>query len=565
MQNNKLFIYQLLPRLFGNSFSENKHNGSIEENGCGKFNDITDKVLRQIRENGYTHVWYIGVLAHASVTDYTAFGIPEEYPGIIKGKAGSPYAVRDYYDVDPDLAVDIHNRMDEFENLIKRTHKAGLKVIIDNVPNHVARNYRSVSKPDNVRDFGQDDNTSIAFSSKNNFYYIPGQLLEIQLSHVKKAECEYLEYPAKATGNDCFNSKPTHYDWYDTVKLNYGIDYPGGGTSHFNPVPDTWIKMRDIFIFWAKKKVDGFRCDMAEMVPLEFWQWLIPQVKAKFKEIIFLAEIYNPSAYRGFLGNNIFDYLYDKVGLYDVLRDVACGYRPSSDITFALNNVGDIQHKMLNFMENHDEQRIASDYFLKKGEKGKAAMIVTCTINTNPVMIHAGQEFGERGMDEEGFSGKNGRTTIFDYWSVDTIRRWNNNGKWNDEQLCKEEKELRDFYTGLIRICNKEMALSEGLFYDLMPYNYDNLKFDSTRLFAFLRGDGKDLLLIATNFDNEPKECTVNIPPHALSFFGIDNTGNGKITPLLNKASEVITFSSVFSLKMRLENNSGEIYRISFD
>lgn len=564
MHHNKLFIYQLLPRLFGNNATDNKFNGTIEENGCGKFNDITDNVLQQIKECGYTHVWYIGILAHASATDYTDFGIPIEYPEIIKGNAGSPFAVRDYYDVDPDLAINIPRRMSEFEDLIHRTHKVGLKVIIDYVPNHVARNYQSVSKPEGIPDFGEKDDIHVDFSPQNNFYYLPGQALEIQLPPDRLTGSTYKEYPAKATGNDCFTHRPTQYDWYDTVKLNYGVDYRNGRNSHFDPIPDTWMKMRDILLFWAEKEIDGFRCDMAEMVPLAFWQWVIPQVKNKFPGIIFLAEIYNPAAYRDFLGDNKFDYLYDKVGLYDVLRDVACGYRPASDITFALNNVGDIQHQMLNFLENHDEQRLASDYFLREGERGKAAMIVTCCVNTNPVMVYAGQEFGERGMDEEGFSGKNGRTTIFDYWSVDTLRRWNNHGKWNDQLLTGKERSLRDFYSRLIKLCNEEEALSKGLFYDLMAANYENPEFDSTRLFAFLRGFQKELLLVVVNFDRSVRECTVNIPAHAFAFFNKEDAAEGILSPLLHKENHKILFSFEYPFSIKLEPCTGEIYRISF-
>jgi len=564
MQHDKLFIYQLLPRLFSNGNSSNRFNGSITENGCGKFNDITDELLAQLKENGYTHVWYIGILAHASATDYTHHGIPRQFPEIVKGKAGSPYAVRDYYDVDPDLSEVVPDRMKEFESLIQRTRKAGLKVIIDNVPNHVARNYQSIAKPEGLRDFGEDDDPSVAFSPRNNFYYLPEQSLEIQFSEEEIKERIYREFPAKATGNDCFTNRPTRYDWYETVKLNYGIDYMGGGVTHFDPIPDTWEKMREVFLFWARKGVDGFRCDMAEMVPLAFWRWVIPQVKEYFPDILFVAEIYNPDAYRDFLDEDGFDYLYDKVGLYDTLRDVACGNRPSSDISFALNNVGDIQPKMLNFMENHDEQRIASDYFLKEGRKARAAMIVTACVNSNPVMIYAGQELGEKGMDEEGFSGKDGRTTIFDYWSPSTLRTWNNNGSWNDTSLTPEAIELRDFYRDLIRLCNKEKALSNGLFYDLMPPNYKNDAFDSASLFAFLRGDKNSLLLIVTNFSGHEKTCEVYIPAQAYEFFEQEGVGTDlTLTPLLSRKGRPRVISANHPLTISLSPEDGEIYRIS--
>ena len=564
MQKNKIFVYQILTRLFGNKNSRNKPHGTIEENGSGKFNDITDIVLNELKEAGYTHVWYIGALAHASATDYTEYGIPRQFPEIVKGKAGSPYAIRDCYDVDPDLAVNVKKRMQEFEELIARTHNAGLNVLIDFVPNHVARNYRSIAKPKHVEDFGEKDDTSVVFAPHNNFYYLPGQPLDLQFLRDKGIEVNYVENPAKATGNDCFANKPSEYDWYDTVKLNYGVDYLNERRRCFDPIPNTWKKMRDILFFWAAKDIDGFRCDMAEMVPLEFWKWVIPQIKAQFPDIIFFAEIYNPSVYRDFLADNTFDYLYDKVGLYDVLRDVACGYRPSSDITFILNAVGDIQHRMINFMENHDEQRIASDFFLKSGEKGKAAMIVTACINVNPVMIYFGQELGERGMDEEGFSGKDGRTSIFDYWSVDTVRRWNNNGKWNEELLTEEEIRLRKFYHKLIRLCNREKALREGLFYDLMYANYENPNFNSMKQYAFVRGDYKDFLLVIGNFSDEEEEVTVWIPDHAYDFFKVNQHERAIAVPLLAEEKFPIDFSWTNPLKVKIKANDGEIYKISF-
>lgn len=563
MKSQKIFIYQVLPRLLGNTQTANIQNGTIEENGCGKFNNITGKFLNQLRKNGYSHIWLIGALAHASATDYTKYGLPREYPEIVKGNAGSPYAVRDFYDVDPDLAVNVHKRMREFDAVVKRIHNAGMQVIIDFVPNHVARNYQSVSRPQGVEELGSNDDISVAFSPCNNFYYLPGEELEIQFSVKKMAEVAYRETPAKVTGNDCFTNRPTQYDWYETVKLNYGVDKQNGNVKHFSETPDTWIKMKDVLMFWADRKIDGFRVDMAEMVPLEFWQWVIPQVKKEFPGIIFIAEIYNPDAYRSFLAHDNFDYLYDKVGLYDVLRDVACGYRPSSDITFTLNNVGDIQHKMLNFIENHDEQRVASDYFLKNGNKGKAAMIVTACVNTNPVMVYFGQELGERGMDEEGFSGKNGRTTIFDYWSVDTVRRWNNNGKWNEALLTDEEKELKSFYATLLTLCNTEKALYAGRFYDLMSTNYDNCEFDSTKQFAFLRGVENELILVVVNFDNAEVEITVNIREHAFHFFGMVQSGNFTALPLLSNSRPGMGFSKNNPLKIKLSGNSGELFKIS--
>lgn len=563
MKTKKNFIYQILPRLFGNTQPNNQPNGTIEENGSGKFNDISDKALRAISNNGYTHIWLIGVLAHSSTTDYTAYGIPKEYPEIIKGKAGSPYAIRDYYDVDPDLAVNVAERMREFEELISRIHENGLKVIIDFVPNHLSRNYKSISKPHGMPDFGENDDTSVAFSPMNNFYYIPGEALDIQFSNKKDTQETFVENPAKVTGNDCFTSKPAQYDWYETVKLNYGVDYLNGHAKYFTKIPDTWKKMKEILLFWAQKQVDGFRCDMAEMVPVEFWRWVIPQVRHNYPRMMFIGELYNPNEYRNYLDEEVFDYLYDKVGVYDMLRDVACGYRPASDLSFALNAVGDIQDKMLNFLENHDEQRVASDYFLKSGEKARAAMVFTACLNTNPVMIFFGQEFGERGMDEEGFSGKNGRTSIFDYWTINTVSRWNNNGKWNDKLLTENEIELRDFYAKLLNVCHKEKALAQGGFYDLMSANYGNPDFNSARQFAYLRSDKKDILLVLANFDSQEVEVAVYIPEHAFHFFDVRVSDNCVAFPLLTRKKEKINFSHKQPFKTKIAAHSGEIFKIS--
>ena len=277
-EGRKVIIYQVLPRLFGNKNTTNRRWGSIQENGCGKMNDFSTSVLRHIKDMGVTHIWYTGVIRHATVTDYSSFGIPRQHPEVVKGKAGSPYAITDYYDIDPDLAEDVDHRMEEFEALIARTHEAGLKVIMDFVPNHVAREYKSICKPARVKDLGENDHKENHFDIRNNFYYCWGQPLV--LPHVAGQQQVYTEIPAKATGNDRFTNTPDRNDWYETVKLNYGIDYcdAGGRSEHFLPIPDTWNKMTDILLFWASKGIDAFRCDMAEMVPPAFWTWAIDKV-----------------------------------------------------------------------------------------------------------------------------------------------------------------------------------------------------------------------------------------------------------------------------------------------
>jgi glycosidase len=558
----KLFIYQVLPRLFGNSKSINKENGTLEENGTGKFSDFDNKALKEIKKMGFTHIWYTGVLEHASKTYYSALGIPKDHPDVVKGNAGSPYAIRDYYDVSPDLATAVEDRMKEFEELVERTHKNGMKVIIDFVPNHVARQYHSDAKPKKVKDFGEDDNTAVSFDPDNNFYYIPNQRLEPQFP-VQQGENAYIEYPAKATGNDCFSNRPSVNDWYETVKLNYGVDYANGRSSCFTPTPDTWLKIKDILLYWTAKGVDGFRCDMAEMVPVEFWNWVIPKVKMKNKSLIFIAEVYNPSLYQNYVHWGLFDYLYDKVDLYDTLRDITCGHKPASDITFCWQRIGELQPKMLNFLENHDEQRIASDFFAGDAFKAIPAMIVAATMNINPVMIYFGQELGEKGMDKEGFSGIDGRTTIFDYWSVDSVRSWRNNGVFGNSGLSKEQVELRKFYTQLIGIAKEEESINSGKFFDLMYANYENPEFDAAKQYVFLRSGKKEFSLIVVNFDNKPLEITIRIPSEAFDYMNIDPQRIKSAKELFSKKNFVLSSRWDKALYVHMEACSGKIIKFS--
>lgn len=562
MNDNKLIIYQVFTRLFGNNNTHCIHNGSIQENGCGKFADFTTKALEEIKKLGTTHVWYTGVIHHASQTDYTEYGISRDHPAVVKGKAGSPYAIKDYYNVDPDLATDVNKRMEEFEELIDRTHKTGLKVIIDFVPNHVARQYKSISKPEGVKDLGEDDDTNQAFSAYNNFYYIPKTPFKAQFDMTAGINESYYEYPAKATGNNQFTPNPTLNDWYETVKLNYGVDYQNGGTYHFDPIPDTWIKMRDILLFWAGKKIDGFRCDMTEMVPVEFWAWTIPQIKEKYPDILFIAEIYKPDEYRNYLNEGGFDYLYDKVGLYDTLRYVTSGYESATSITQCWQNLGDLSPKMLNFLENHDEQRIASDFFAGNGYKGRSAMIVSACMGTNPVMIYFGQEFGERGMDNEGFSGRDGRTTIFDYWSVSTVRKWRNGGKFDGKALFKETAVLQEFYTKLLNLCRTEKAISKGQFFDLTYANVNGWRYNEHRQFSFMRKYEREVLLIAVNFDMSPVNIAINIPSHAFSFLDIPQKEEYTAINLLTDEEENISLLPYKSTDVSLEGMNGKILKI---
>lgn len=563
MKTNKILIYQVLPRLFGNENTTNKENGTIEENGVGKLSAFNDKALSEIKKMGFTHIWYTGLLEHATKTDYSQYGILTDHPDVVKGNAGSPYAIKDYYDISPDLAENVNDRIAEFKALVERTHKNDLKLIMDFVPNHVARQYHSDAKPKKVKDFGETDDNTKCFMPNNNFYYIPGQKLELQFD-VQQTGNVYFESPAKATGNDNFSNRPGINDWYETVKLNYGVDYIDGHKKYFTPIPDLWHKMRDILLYWAAMGIDAFRCDMAEMVPVEFWQWVIKEVKTKHKSLIFIAEIYKPEEYGMYIDAG-FDYLYDKVGLYDTLRDVICGYRPTSDITFAWQRLNGLDQKMLNFLENHDEQRITSDFFVGDPIKALPGMVVSATMNTNPVMIYFGQELGERGMDKEGFSGLDGRTTIFDYWSVESIRNWRNGGKFGVTKLNKEQVELRKFYIKLMQLCNEEEAIRSGQFYDLMYANYENDDFDSAKLFAFTRSTKKELLFIIVNFSDQDLNTTTVLPHEMFDFLQFDSQQVKEAKELLSGKKMSIDKLWPNRLIMNVKAHSSKIIKFSIN
>lgn len=541
----KPIIYQLLPRTFTNYNDTRRHNGTLQENGCGTLNAITPKALRAIRDLGATHVWYTGVIRHATAQYNT--------PAIVKGKAGSPYAITDYYDIDPDLCENKRQRMKEFTDLVERSHKANLRVIIDFVPNHVAREYHSTCKPKGVEDLGATDNPTWAFSPLNNFYYIHEPFapqFDVQ---------GYTENPSRATGNDCFTAHPSKDDWYETVKLNYGVFYQNGGEQQFDPIPNTWHKMLHILLFWASKGIDGFRCDMAEMVPQAFWSWAIAQIKEQYPDILFIAEVYNPGLYRAYIAAG-FDYLYDKVGMYDYLRGVTSKNWPAEGITQQWQAVDDIRDHMLYFLENHDEQRIASGFFCGRGICAEPAMIVAATLGSNPVMIYAGQELGEKGMDAEGFSGMDGRSTIFDYWGIKSLQAWSNHGKFDGAGLDEEQSTLRLFYRNLLRLSRTEKAITHGEMYDLEYAQGEG--FNKHEQYAYIRKYKQQIILVILNFDDRQRDISVRIPQEAFAHLQQPEYAMVQATDLLTGTEYTFPFSAHTPVCLTLPAWKGVILKI---
>ncbi len=590
-KSQKKVVYQVFTRLFGNLNQTNKPWGTKEENGVGKFADFTEVALDEIKKLGVTHIWYTGVPHHALVGDYTKYGISNDDPDVVKGRAGSPYAVKDYYNVNPDLAVDPANRLAEFEALIDRTHKAGLKLLIDIVPNHVARRYQGKTNPPGVRDFGADDDTSVEYARDNNFYYIPNSSFKVPYSSEYKplggnaapgADGYFEETPAKWTGNGSRLAQPDINDWYETVKINYGIrpdgtkdfpELPAGYDekdykAHFNfwkdkSVPSSWIKFKDIALYWIAKGVDGFRFDMAEMVPYEFWSYMNSSIKMKNPDAFLLAEVYNPNEYRNYIKLGKMDYLYDKVDLYDKLKEVIQGKSLPDPITDIQNRFQDIEHHLLHFLDNHDEQRLASDAFAGTAEKGMPLMVLSATISSSPTMIYFGQEVGERGDLDSGF-GKPTRTTIFDYASVPAHWRWMNYGRFDGGELKESEKKLRDFYKRLLNFTLESEALM-GKFVELQSENRKQGDSYKPGLYAFARHSKNQKLIVVNNFSwVSEADFTLQVPESLIKVWKLKN-GSYSLTEKLygNSNSMLVVKDGKGTIALKLAPSESVILEVS--
>jgi len=560
--NHKIVIYQVFTRLFGNANTTNKPWGTVEENGVGKFMDFTPKALKEIKALGVTHIWFTGILHHDVIRDYTAYGISNDDPDVVKGRAGSPYAVKDYYSVDPDLAVDPAKRMEEFQALVQRTHEQGLKVIIDIVPNHVARNYHSITKPAGVKDFGETDDKSVVYARNNNFYYLPGESFKVPVLTEKPlggspnpmVDGKFDENPAKWTGNGSRLAQPKADDWYETVKINYGVrpdgtkdfeSLPDGyddkaTLAHYafwqgKSVPDSWLKFRDICLFWLKKGVDGFRFDIAEMVPVEFWSYLNSTIKKEYPKTILVAEVYNPSLVQSFIHVGKMDYLYDKVAFYDTLKKIIQGKAPADRLVKVQSNFANVEHHMMHFLENHDEQRVASPEFAGNAYKGKPAMVVSATISTSPTLIYFGQEVGEKGAENAGF-GKPSRTSIFDYIGVPAHQRWMNGGAFDGGKLSKEEKSLREFYKRLLNFTISSPALM-GKYQELQTCNREKSVGYSEKIFSFARWSLNQKLVIVAGFDaDRPNTFDLLLPTDLIRQWNLKD-GTYALTDRLNNSN----------------------------
>lgn len=516
----KSIIYQIFPRYWGDRAGKQKKGATLDENGCGKFSNIDRESLDYFKSLGVTHLWLTGIVRHA--TGESTGGCTASSPDWVKGRAGSPYAITDYYDVNPYLADKPERRMEEFKELLKRVHNAGLKVIIDFVPNHVARDYTSFTAlhpaPTGMPSLGSDDDKSVHWREENDFFYYPGTELKLPV----KSQT-YKELPALASGN-AYTAEPAVNDWYDTVKINYCDTHTG-----------TWDKMLDIVRFWAGMGVDGFRCDMVELVPADFFTWLIREIHKQYPEIVFIAEVYQKELYSKYIREVGFDLLYDKSGMYDTIRAIVQkntddsgvpveAWQSTRKITWNWQSLGDLQPYMLNFLENHDEQRFASDFFGKDAGNVFAALYASLYFNRASFMIYSGQEVGERGMYQEGFSGKDGRSTIFDWYTSDKVRKLWRYIHGDMKALDRKDVALLERYRSALTQATGNRAVISGSTYDLCYCNLSSDGFCVDRHFAFLRDCGDDTVLVACNFSNVDAEMELSIPEHAFQWLELNET-----------------------------------------
>lgn len=586
----KKVIYQVFPRLFGNTNTTNKPWGTITENGTGKFSDFSEKALLEIKDLGVTHIWYTGVPHHALITDYSSFDISIDDPDIVKGRAGSPYAVKDYYNVNPDLADNVENRLQEFKALIDRTHKAGLKVLIDIVPNHVARNYEGKSTPSGSVPFGSSDDKTVDYARNNNFYYILNSEFRVPIwengyrplggENHESADNTFVEVPAKWTGNGSRDAQPKMNDWYETVKVNYGVRPDGtydfeklpddfehaDYKQHYDfwqdkEIPDSWLKFKDIALFWMEMGVDGFRFDMAEMVPVEFWSYMNSHIKVMNEKTLLLAEVYQPALYRDYIKKGKMDYLYDKVELYDSLKHIMQGHGWTDHIPKVLEGLQDIEHHMLHFLENHDEQRIASPEFAGDAAKGMPAMVISATSSTSPTMIYFGQEVGEPGAESAGF-GKPSRTSIFDYIGVPHYQRWLNHKKYDGGQLSDSEKSLRDFYKRLLNFTISSEALM-GNYQDIHYFNKEVTEGYDHRVLSYVRWSDGERLIVVSNFEAmDARVFELKIPEEIIKKWNLEDGSHVVEDALYGSKKELVVENGIGKIAVSLEPLQSFIFKL---
>jgi glycosidase len=586
----KKVIYQLVVRLFGNTNETRAVDGTLAENGSGKFADIDDKAIAEIKSLGATHIWLTGVLRQATLTEHDSVGLAADDADVVKGRAGSFYAIRDYYDVCPDYAQNPAERMAEFEALVARIHAADLKVMIDLVPNHVARGYGSVVKPE--MDFGKNDDKSVFFSSANNFFYLPepaGQALGLQKPadwNPSGVVFDGLFGPEdggsgrvpRATGNNVTSPNPSVNDWYETVKLNYGFNFADPGASSFDPIPDTWNKVDDILSYWQDKGVDGFRVDFAHYVPTEAWGSILANAKQRKPDTYFVAEAYENL--QGLLGAG-FDAVYLDAAV-DTLKRLYLGKASLDDVDSLLGSFDSPVRKLyLTYLENHDERRIASPIVpgdnpdatgFGAANAGRQLAPLLFLYSNGPVLMYNGQEVGEVGAGREGFGGDDGRTSIFDYWSMPAFVGWVNNHQYDGAGLSAEQTALRSYYKDLLAL-SQAPEIRGNRYWGLRYLNNPGANPDANgSLFPFARfaEGGGSVVVVVSNFGVGGEAAgPIRLPEELLLSAGLKDgalpltlllDGSGKKDEAAGSVERAQLATEGFAVTVA--NQSANVYRI---
>ena len=263
--------------------------------------------------------------------------------------------------------------MEDFENFLAAAHKLGFRVVLDCVANHTSPDAKWIN------------------------------------------ECPADWYMRDSLGNTVVN-----YDWYDIAELNYGKR-------------EVWDAMADQMRFWMEKGVDGFRCDMACEVPLEFWQETIAALREDYPGMYMLAEGEEPKLHSlsGFNSSYAWE-------LHHMLNAIARGEKNIPELLEYIQKDAE-RHPAdafrLMFTSNHDENSWAGTEFERMGDAAKLMAVLTFTLPSGQPLIYTGQEMGWNKR--------------FEFFEKDHIPAW-------------EKNEYFDFYKWLIDIRHNNPALAAG-------------------------------------------------------------------------------------------------------
>jgi len=323
------------------------------------------------------------------------------------------------------------------------------------------------------------------------------------------------------------------------VKLNYGHDFrKGANTSELedlDSVPDTWLKLDQVIEYWQSMGVDGFRCDMAHMVPISFWKWLVARGRDRDEHVYFTGEAYDSDPTKLTEGNVLhqlldsgFDSVYDSRS-YDLVKGIYEEGKWANDLDELLWDHKRL-HKMLRYIENHDEVRVASpgNWGDWGASVGKAATAVIMGTGRSGMLLYSGQEVAENAAEAEGFSKADGRSSIFDYWSGEQLCKWTNQLKFDGGRLDQYQQDLRAWYAWWYNLMH-EPEFRCGEVFGLNNYNKENTKFGRLEgetvsghwIYAYLRYTEELISLVVVNLhpEIEWENLTVWLPDQFVKYF----------------------------------------------